>query len=94
MPTHEKLKLSNKRKWIGNNPAVKTHVKVAEDIWGQGDWIPEHAGNLDIINCAALNIAEKYAMQLRAQSTQSFSDKIKSLLGRKKPAYEVHAEAV
>jgi len=35
---------------------------VEVSVRGQGDWIPEYAGNLDIINCAALVIAEKYAM--------------------------------
>lgn len=30
-------------------------------VRGNGDWIPSHAGNLDIINCAAIAIAERYA---------------------------------
>ncbi len=36
-------------------------VEVVVSVRGQGDWIPAHAGNLDIINCAALAIAEQYA---------------------------------
>jgi len=36
-------------------------VEILISVRGQGDWIPAHAGNLDIINCAALAIAENYA---------------------------------
>ncbi|SMF53106.1 acetaldehyde dehydrogenase [Alteromonadaceae bacterium Bs31] len=39
-------------------------VEVVISVRGQGDWVPAHAGNLDIINCAALAIAERYAQHL------------------------------
>ena len=40
------------------------YVHVAVSICGLGDWIPSHAGNLDIINCAAIAVAENYAKYL------------------------------
>lgn len=39
------------------NGRVATMVRVK----GLGDYLPEYAGNLDIINCAALIVAEQYA---------------------------------
>ena len=30
-------------------------------IRGLGDYLPKYAGNLDIINCAAIAMAEEYA---------------------------------
>lgn len=39
-------------------------IEIVVSVRGQGDWIPAHAGNLDIINCAAIAIAEKYAQHL------------------------------
>jgi acetaldehyde dehydrogenase len=38
-----------------------TTVKVL----GNGDYLPRYAGNLDIINCAAIGIAERLAQQRR-----------------------------
>ncbi len=36
-------------------------LEIMVSVRGAGDWIPSHAGNLDIINCAAIAVAEKYA---------------------------------
>lgn len=38
---------------------IMTTVKVL----GNGDYLPRYAGNLDIINCAAIGIAERIAIQ-------------------------------
>jgi len=36
-------------------------IVVTVRVKGRGDYLPEYAGNLDIINCAAIGMAEKYA---------------------------------
>jgi acetaldehyde dehydrogenase (acetylating) len=36
-------------------------IVIMVSVRGLGDYLPEYAGNLDIINCAALSIAEEYA---------------------------------
>lgn len=33
-------------------------VTLAVQVYGSGDYLPKHAGNLDIINSAAISIAE------------------------------------
>jgi acetaldehyde dehydrogenase (acetylating) len=42
---------------IVENGRIVVMVKVR----GRGDYLPEYAGNLDIINCAAIAMAEEYA---------------------------------
>jgi len=38
-------------------------IVVMVRVEGLGDYLPEYAGNLDIINCAAIAVAEEYAKQ-------------------------------
>ena len=37
-------------------------------VEGLGDYLPRYAGNLDIINCAAIAFAEAYARQRTGQT--------------------------
>lgn len=37
-------------------------IIVTMEVRGSGDYLPEYAGNLDIITCAGLQIAEEYAL--------------------------------
>jgi len=39
-------------------------ITVAVEVIGLGDYLPKYAGNLDIITCAAIEIAEKYAKSI------------------------------
>lgn len=36
-------------------------ISVMVRVRGLGDYLPEYAGNLDIINCAAIAMAEEFA---------------------------------
>jgi acetaldehyde dehydrogenase len=36
-------------------------IVVMVKAQGLGDYLPKYAGNLDIINCAAIAVAEEYA---------------------------------
>jgi acetaldehyde dehydrogenase len=38
-------------------------IAVIVRVLGLGDYLPPYAGNLDIINCAAIAMAESFAMQ-------------------------------
>lgn len=43
-------------------------VRIDISVEGAGDYLPKYAGNLDIINCAAIAVAEEYARRkLRQQ---------------------------
>jgi len=42
-------------------------IVIMVRVRGLGDYLPEYAGNLDIINCAAIALAEEYAKQEAAR---------------------------
>lgn len=44
---------------VAENDRVTTMVEVI----GRGDYLPKYSGNLDIITCAAVNMAEAYARE-------------------------------
>ncbi len=44
---------------VAENERVTTMIEVV----GKGDYLPKYSGNLDIITCAAVNMAEEYAKQ-------------------------------
>lgn len=44
---------------VAENERVTTMIEVV----GRGDYLPKYSGNLDIITCAAVNMAEEYAKQ-------------------------------
>lgn len=39
-------------------------LAVTVQVTGRGDYLPEYSGNLDIITCAAVEMAERYARQM------------------------------
>jgi len=46
-------------------PTVENNrIVVMVKVRGLGDYLPSYAGNLDIINCAAVAMAEEYAKSL------------------------------
>ena len=49
---------------IGTPSYSNGYLEITISIRGQGDWLPTYAGNLDIINCAAI-MATKYFQKNR-----------------------------
>lgn len=46
-------------------PVVENgRIFITVRVKGLGDYLPEYAGNLDIINCAAIALAEEYSLEL------------------------------
>lgn len=39
-------------------------IRIELSVEGAGDYLPKYAGNLDIINCAAIAVAEEFAQSL------------------------------
>lgn len=52
---------------VAENGRLTTMIEVT----GLGDYLPEYSGNLDIITCAALNIAEEYALMRNESDCKS-----------------------
>lgn len=46
-------------------------VRIDLSVEGLGDYLPKYAGNLDIINCAAIAVAEHYAQAVIAQQAKA-----------------------
>jgi acetaldehyde dehydrogenase len=59
--------VENVRKYVPGyeiilGPIVENgRIVVMARVRGLGDYLPAYAGNLDIINCAAIAMAEEYA---------------------------------
>jgi acetaldehyde dehydrogenase (acetylating) len=47
-------------------------IVVMVKAQGLGDYLPKYAGNLDIINCAAIAVAEEYAKKAANPATTTF----------------------
>ena len=50
-------------------------IVVMVKVQGLGDYLPRYAGNLDIINCAAITMAENYARESQAHREKPNFDK-------------------
>ena len=52
------------------NPLMENgRIVVMVRVKGLGDYLPEYAGNLDIINCAAVSVAEEYSKEMTHENS-------------------------
>ena len=83
-----KLRSSGKKhpKWFGKfrpmfpgislviPPVLESErVVMMVKVQGLGDYLPKYAGNMDIINCAAIAMAEEYAKKIGQLSAEVVS---------------------
>ena len=79
-PNMEKLKIAiEKRVSLIRNyvPGYKlivspvlenNRIVIMVKVQGLGDYLPKYAGNMDIINCAAIKMAEEFALRNNSKS--------------------------
>lgn len=46
-------------------------IAIMVKVRGRGDYLPTYAGNLDIVNCAAISVAEEYAKSFLSLPTHA-----------------------
>jgi acetaldehyde dehydrogenase len=56
-----------------DNGRIVTMVRVI----GRGDYLPAYAGNLDIINCAAIAVAEAYALRKLGPAAETSTPRLR-----------------
>ncbi len=68
---------------VGTPRLQRGVLEIMVSVRGAGDWIPSHAGNLDIINCAAIAVAEKYARHVLLADRQKPEPIVSEVAGLK-----------
>lgn len=56
-------------------------ILITVKVQGRGDYLPTYAGNLDIINCAAIAAAEEYAKQYTRNSDCDYPNSMEASYG-------------